>query len=276
MYEDNLIERSAFRGRGKVFCIASAGCTALALCEEHEVVACDINPAQIEYVKRRLAGGARELGTADKVMRLLHGLMPMAGFTRTKLEVFLALDSPDAQVSFFRNELDTWRFRVGLALLLSPSALRAVYSPALLSSLPTGFAAVLRKRMERCFALHSNRSNPYARALLLGLDEAAADPAQEGSAGLSKIDLVCDDAASYLERSIPGSFDAVALSNILDGAGASYRERLVRAVRRATNPDAAVVLRSFGEPPPGMRTNRAEHDRSMLWGVVDVRPADTL
>jgi hypothetical protein len=31
------------------------------------------------------------------------------------------------------------------------------------------------------------------------------------------------------------------------------------------------VLRSFGEPAEATATNRAEDDRSMLWGIVDVR-----
>ncbi len=49
MYEDAEIERRAFRLSKRVFCIASAASTALALCDEHEVVACDINPAQLAY-----------------------------------------------------------------------------------------------------------------------------------------------------------------------------------------------------------------------------------
>ena len=52
--------------------------------------------------------------------------------------------------------------------------------------------------------------------------------------------------------------------------------RLARAVRRAATDDAVIVLRSFAEPPQGLSTNRAECDRSMLWGVVDVRSVQTL
>jgi hypothetical protein len=51
---------------------------------------------------------------------------------------------------------------------------------------------------------------------------------------------------------------------------------LFAAVRHAACPEAHVVLRSFGEPPPGLQTNQAEQDRSMLWGVVDVRTVEAL
>jgi hypothetical protein len=37
-----------------------------------------------------------------------------------------------------------------------------------------------------------------------------------------------------------------------------------------------VVLRSFGAPPTALPTNRAREDRSMLWGIVDVKPAASL
>ena len=62
----------------------------------------------------------------------------------------------------------------------------------------------------------------------------------------------------------------------MDGAEASYRARLFTAVKRAATPDAVVVLRSFGEPPAALATNRAAEDRAMLWGIVDVKPAASL
>jgi S-adenosylmethionine:diacylglycerol 3-amino-3-carboxypropyl transferase len=275
VYEDSAIERSAFPPGGKVFCIASAGCTALSLCSDHEVVACDVNPAQIDYVKRRLAGGGRERGSADKLMNLLRRLMPLAGWSRRKVDAFLALDEPEAQVSFLRNRLDTWRFRAGLKIVLSPLWLRGVYSPGLLAVLPPSFDAVLRRRMERCFALHPNRTNSYAHALLLGDDVNTGEAATLGAAS-PRVELVADDAASYLERCTASTFDGFSLSNILDGAGDAYRQRLFAAIRRVAKPGASVVLRSFGEPPPNLSTNHAERDRSMLWGIVDVRPVEAL
>jgi S-adenosylmethionine:diacylglycerol 3-amino-3-carboxypropyl transferase len=235
-------------------------------------VACDINQAQIDYVKHRIGGGAREIGSAERVLGLMRALMPLAGWRRGKIGRFLELDNPDDQLGFWRAELDTWRFRAGLSLLLSPLSLGRMYSSTLLSSLPAHFAQVLRGRLERCFAHHPNRTNPYLRALLSpsSLSESAVP------AAASTIDLVVDDAADYLERCAAGSFAGFALSNILDGVREPYRQRLFSAVRRAAAPEASVVLRSFAEPASELSTNQALRDRSLLWGVVDVRSVASL
>lgn len=275
MYEDHRIEEDAFRGGGRIFCIASAGCTAFALCPNHDVVACDINPTQIDYVRRRLAGGEREVGSAERVLALMRRFMPLVGWRRKRLESFLGLTDPAEQVTVWCSRLDNWRFRTGLALLLSPLWLRGTYSPALLQSLPPRFDRVLMSRLKRCFERHPNRDNPYAWALLLASNPPDT-PAELPPRSPEALELVVDDAASYLERCPRGTFAGFSLSNILDGARPEYSERLFAAIRHAARPEASVVLRSFGEPSPGLETNHAERDRSMLWGVVDVHPVESL
>jgi hypothetical protein len=158
---------------------------------------------------------------------------------------------------------------MGFDTLLSPAILRLVYARQFLSFLPAPFGPVLRGRMERAFARHANATNPYARALFLG------EPTPRFQPEISHIDFVLGDAASYLESCEAGSFDAFTLSNILDGAEASYRERLSLAVRHAAARDAVVILRSFGEPPTNLVENHAARDRSMLWGLVDIRNASS-
>jgi len=271
MYEDASIEIGAFRPGGRVFCIASAGCTAMQLAPRHQVVAVDINPVQLEYARRRCAGGPVVRGSADRFLGSVRAFAPLVGWTRARLRAFLALDDPAEQIAFWRRHLDTRRFRSGIDGMFSPTLLRAVYARDLLRVLPSRAGAVMRARMERCFARHSNRGNPYASALLLG-ETTAPPPPPEAKA----IRFVHADAAAFLESEPPGGFDGFTLSNIPDGAGPEYERRLLAAVKRAAAPGAIVVRRSFREPRSDrLAENKAADDRSMLWGRVEVRSVVT-
>ena len=90
------------------------------------------------------------------------------------------------------------------------------------------------------------------------------------------IQLARADAAEFLEHEPAATFAGFTLSNILDGANDGYRRRLFAAVKRTATPDAIVVMRSFREPAVAFAENRATADRSMIWGIVDVRPAVAL
>lgn len=270
MHEDSAIEKDAFPPGGRVFCIASAGCTAIELSKSHDVVAVDVNPTQVEYARRRLSGGSASRGTAERLLALGRLVSPLVGWRRSLVRPFLELDDPAEQVAYWRRHLDTRRLRAAMDALFTRALLGLAYAESLRRALPPRFGRVLRGRMERCFARHPNRRNPYARALLLGEEPDAPSPDSR------RVRTFHSDAADFLEREPAGSFDGISLSNILDGASDAYRRRLLAAVKRAATPGAAVVLRSFAEPDAPSSTNRAADDRSMLWGVVDVAEAATL
>ena len=271
MHEDVAVELVSFPPGGHIFCIASAGCTAMHLSAQHEVVAVDINPLQVAYVESRLAGAPVRHGSAEQLLRLIRRFAPLVGWGRERTQTFLDLELPNEQLDYWHRHLDTKRFRLALDLFFARTTLRAIYSSALVDCLPSGFGAVMRARMERGFRLHPNRRNPYARMLLLG----EFPPTPEAVAP-ERISLACSDAASFLEQQPPCSFTGFSLSNILDGANRTYEQRLLAAVRRTAAPGAIVVRRSFREPSTMDATNRAADDRSMLWGIVDVREAAAL
>jgi S-adenosylmethionine:diacylglycerol 3-amino-3-carboxypropyl transferase len=271
MYEDAEIELRTFHPGGRIFCIASAGCTAMRLAVHHTVVAVDINPVQVAYVQERLGGAAIRCGSAERILAFARALGPLAGWHRRSVRTFLDLDDPTQQILYWRRHLDTQRFRAAFSFLFSRLFLRWVYSAPFLDGLPPNFGTVLRTRMERCFALHPNRTNAYAHALFLG-KMPSAPPARQ----IRGIELAYADAADFLERQPAGSFSGFSLSNIVDGTNAAYQLRLFAAVRQAAAAGAMVVLRSFGEPQCSTPTNRAAEDRAMIWGIVDVGPADAL
>ncbi len=266
MYEDPQIELRAFSPGGRIFCIASAGCSAMALAPRHEVVAVDVNAAQLAYAESRAAGGPTRAGAAERLVSIGHAVAPLVGWSRERVAEFLALDEPLAQIAYWRAGLATRRFGFALDALLSTWVLHAVYASPLVASLPARFGALLRDRMQRCFARHPNAANPYARMLLAGELADAAPPPEART-----IRFVHDDAAAYLERAPAGGFDGFSLSNVLDGATPAYRSRLLAAVRRAAAPGAVVVLRSFAEPTASTESDLAADDRSMLWGSIVAR-----
>jgi S-adenosylmethionine:diacylglycerol 3-amino-3-carboxypropyl transferase len=268
MYEDWTIEAEVFPPAGRVFCIASAGSTSMALASRGlTVTAVDINPAQVAYVRDRLQGAPPRAGTADWFFAAGRHALPLMGLRRSVVRQFLELVDPTAQVRFWRAHLDTARFKAALAVAISPAALRTIYSSTFVRVLPRRFDRIIRARLERCWARHPNRTNPYAWRFFLGTDppdQSAPTPAPQ------RIELACADAAAYLESCPPAHFIGFSLSNILDGTEPAYAERLMAAVRRSAQDRAAVVLRSFMEPPPGESTEWPARDRSMLWGRLRV------
>jgi S-adenosylmethionine:diacylglycerol 3-amino-3-carboxypropyl transferase len=241
------------------------------LAPRHQVVAVDINPDQLAYAERRIAGMPAMRGAAERVMAFGRTFAPLVGWPPGRVRTFLDLEDPGEQLAFWKEKLDTLRFRFACDAMFSMTALGAVFASSFLTFLPPRLGAVLRARMERCISRHANRTNPYARALFMG-ELANEPPPREARV----IQLVQADAAEWLEHQPPESFDGFTLSNILDGADGDYSLRLLAAVKRAAKPGATVVLRSFRERPPELASNHAIEDRSMLWGVVDVRPADQL
>ena len=271
MYEDAAIELDAFRPGSRVLCIASAGCTAMKLAPHHEVVAVDINPVQLAYAERRFDGDPGFRGRAERIMDFMRFFGPLAGWWPSRVRAFLELDDPAEQMDYWRRRLNTWRFRTSVDALFSVTALRSVYAPRFLDFLPNRLGSVMRGRMQRCFERHPNRTNLYARSLLLGELSSEPPPPQA-----KDVRLVQADAAAFLENEPAESFDGFTLSNILDGVDDAYRQRLLAAVKRAAAPGAVTVLRSFGNAHAGSPANRAADDRAMLWGSVLVRPAAEL
>src|SRR5262245_60623142 len=212
MYEDCEIELQAFAPQSRVFCIAAAGCTAATLAAAGlSVTAVDINPVQIAYAKSRAHGEPARRGSAERLLSSGRALLNLVGWSESKRREFLSLNHPEEQIAYWDRKLDSAAWRAVLDALFSPLLLRLAYKQSFVESLPGNFGASVRARMRRCWAAHPNQSNPYAWELLLGEGPAISNPQR-----FQSVHFVCADAATYLERCPPASFDAFSLSNIVD------------------------------------------------------------
>jgi hypothetical protein len=261
MHEDPEVEVAALP-HGRVLAIASAGDVAFALAAAgRDVVAVDVNPAQVEYVLRRMAGDPPRTGQADRYLARAASLLPALGLTRRRLQQFFDLDDPGVQVDAWRR-LAGLRFRAALKLAFGP-ALRLAYRGDLAGALPSGFGAELSARLERGFGIHPNRGNSYARALF-GLPAA--------NAAAQSIEVEHAEVREFLRAQPPQTFDGFAFSNITDGAPAGFRDLLLDAARAVARPGAVAVMRTLGRPRTAEDSARAATDRAPIWGGIEVVP----
>ena len=120
MYEDAAIELGAFRPGGRVFCIASAGCTAMQLAPHHEVVAVDINPIQFAYVEHRRGSVAPAIRVPpERFMAFARALGPLPGWWPARFAGSSTSTTRRRKWISWRRYLDTRRFRAAFDLLLS-------------------------------------------------------------------------------------------------------------------------------------------------------------
>jgi len=106
MHEDWTVEARLFPAPSRVFCIASAGCTALALGRlGHEVTAVDVNPAQVAYAQQRLEGAPPTEGRAERLLRQARRLLPLLGLSERRRREFLLLSETEAQIRYWNEHL---------------------------------------------------------------------------------------------------------------------------------------------------------------------------
>ncbi|WP_306368268.1 DUF3419 family protein [Nocardiopsis sp. CC223A] len=270
MYEDPRVEVRAFPAApARVLCIASAGDTAAALSRAgYDVTAIDVNPVQLAYARARLAGETPAVtGSAERMLAAGRRAAALAlpAWHPASLDAFLDLDDPRVQSSWWRTRLDGPGLRLLMGTALRPvGVLAAALAPGFRHVVPPRFDAALRARIARVVAHHPNTDNPLLAALLA---DRAADPIAPGP---GPVRWLLGDAAEHLESVPARSYDAVTLSNVLDGPGPAYRRRLRTAVERAVRPGGTAVLRSMGGAPGTAAAARTAAERCPLWGSLYV------
>ncbi len=267
-FEDPTIESDLFPADGVVLCIASAGDTSRALAATgRSVIAVDINPAQLDEVRRRLDGRVARRGAADRLLAIGRVALGPVGWRKSRLQRFCQLDDPSEQVVEWRR-LVSPLVRAATRAALSPRVLRIAYGEPFARLAPTRFGELMLDRIGSRIATEPNRGNPWLSQLLTGV-WTGSDPTR----GRHRIDLRCGDVAAVLEGLPAASLDGISLSNVLDGPGQAYRERLLTAAHRAGRAGAPIVIRSFLDTEDPQSRRLADLDRSLLWGGIAVHRA---
>lgn len=266
-FEDPSVEDALFPPDGRVLCIASSGDAPRALASTgRTVLAVDLNPFQLDEVRRRLAGCSPRSGRAERALALGRLALAPLGWHPARLRRFCQLDDPDEQARAWR-ELASPAVRRAFRVGLAPGSIAALLGRPFARLVPADFGDRLLGRIGARVRVAPNRSNPWLALLLTGTWD-RPDPPPAGS-----IELRLGDVATVLEEVPARSLDGISLSNVLDGPGPGYRHRLLRAADRAGRPGAPIVVRSFLDGMDPVASRRAVADHSLLWGSIAVHRA---
>ncbi len=270
-WADPRIELEELAPASRVLVTAGAGEVIATLADAgHHVTAIGANREQLDYARRRAAGGPFEPGAAERLFELGRGMVRAASpaWSRRRVRQFLQEDDPMRATAAWKEQLDNrtlasiLRTMLGPAGMLSALVLRDFSTP-----IPPHFDEAIRGRIARALRKHAPAGNPYAWRLLLGEDLPGHRLPQVDTASIDWIDAPLLD---HLERAAPGTYDAISLSNVVDGADERWVRDLRKAAIRAVAPGGPIIARSFATTMDDDAAKRARRDRAMLWGSIVV------
>lgn len=273
-WSDPRIELEELAPASRVLVSVGAGETIATLVDAgHRVTAIASNRHQLDYARRRLAGGAFEPGAAERLIDLGRGMIRAASpaWSRRRMRQFLLEDDPLKASAAWKSRLDNRTLASILKTMLGPAGvLSALVLRDFATPIPPHFDEAIRGRIARALRKHAPSSNPYAWRLLLGEEQPGHAPPAVDPASVTWLE---EPLLEHLERVAPGSYDALTLSNVTDGADERWVRDLRKAALRAVVPGGPVIARSFATSMDDEAAKRARRDRAMLWGSIVVQRA---
>lgn len=274
-WSDPSIELDELAPESRVLVSGGAGEMIAALAHAgHSVTAIGSNRNQLEYARRRIAGGGFEPGAAERLIDLGRGMIRAASpaWSRRRMRQFLLESDPLKAAQAWNDRLDNRTLASILKTMLGPAGtLSALVLRDFSTPIPPHFDEAIRGRIGRALRKHAPRDNPYAWRLLLGEDLPGYHPPRVEPDAITWIDAPLLD---HLELVEPGSYDAITLSNVIDGADERWVRDLRKAAVRAVVPGGPVIARSFATTIDDEAAKRARRDRAMLWGSIVVQRSD--
>lgn len=273
-WSDPRIELAELAPGSRVLVADSAGDMIAALSDAgHAVTVVSANRQQLRYARARVAGGAFEPGAAERLIDVARGMIRAASpaWSRRRMRQFLQEDDPLRAAAMWHDRLDNRILASLLKTMLGPAGmLSALVLRDFSTPIPAHFDEAVRDRIGRALRKHAPHDNPYAWRLLLGEELRGHRLPRIDPASVTWIE---EPLLDHLERVAPGSYDALTLSNVTDGADERWVRDLRKAALRAAAPGGAVIARSFATTVDDEAAKRARRDRGMLWGSIVVQRA---
>ncbi|MGM1028745.1 MAG: DUF3419 domain-containing protein [Actinomycetota bacterium] len=270
-WSDPRIELEEIAPAGRVLVTAGAGEVVAALADAgHRVTAIGANREQRDYARRRVGGAPYEPGAAERLFDLGRGMVRAASpaWSRRRVRQFLQEDDPLRAAAEWQERLDNRTLASILRTMLGPAGvLSALVLRDFSTPMPSHFDEAIRGRIARALRKHAPSGNPYAWRLLLGEDLPGHRLPPVDPAAIAWVD---EPLVDHLERARPGAYDAISLSNVIDGADERWVRDLRKAAVRAVVPGGPIIARSFATTMDDEVAKRARRDRAMLWGSIVV------
>ena len=275
-WSDPRIELEELEPASRVLVSAGAGEMVAALAAAgHRVTALAANRNQLDYARRRVGGGAFEPGAAERLFDVGRGMIRAASpaWSRRRMRQFLQEDEPLKAAAVWKERLDNRTLASILKTMLGPAgSLSALVLRDFSTPIPPHFDEAIRGRIARALRKHAPRDNPYAWRLLLGEELPGHRLPRVDADAIGWVDAPLLD---HLERVDAGTYDAMTLSNVIDGADERWVRDLRKAAVRAVVPGGPIIARSFATTMDDDAAKRARRDRAMLWGSIVVQRVDT-
>jgi S-adenosylmethionine-diacylglycerol 3-amino-3-carboxypropyl transferase len=247
-----------------VLLVASGGCTALTLAHRFpwlHVTAFDINPLQLEHVRRKSEVAARgelaslnvevsrpdgvnQCGEFEKLFRVLKAALEEFVAPRAELsEYFEPGTAPTRRAEMVEGWTTSRYWAAAFAVAFNDPLLHAMFGRAATQhAAPGSYPAYFQHAFERGLRRDDGPRNPFLQHVLLGAYREGDAPSYVQARVTPALELVegsLDD-VPRLER-----FGVYSLSNVFDWSDDSVVASWARLLVEKARPGAAVVIRQL-------------------------------
>jgi S-adenosylmethionine-diacylglycerol 3-amino-3-carboxypropyl transferase len=226
------------------------------------------------FWERRLHRCRRGLffsGAAENAFRWLIRLYFTFVCSRSRMMRLLNLSDRGQQEAEWNRSIDTWRWRLALRVVFNSRLLRFAYGSSILARLPSHPADAIDEQFHAAATGSPARHNPALWLMFTGAFPPESEDAlplylrtsefEQTRNRLNALKTTHAEACEFLSAQPRASFDALALSNILELVSVEDARELSAAIAHAAKPGGVIVTRAiFPSVAPRLEANELSED----------------